>query len=130
VIQNETLEWILRTAHEAGAAFGAICAGPLFLAKAGILKGRRFTHGYDRHDPDFLSPYWAGGTFEDEMIVVDGNIVTAKPEAHIDLAVELLYAAGLRLDRNCAVERFVRDFARLTDSTQVEAFKAFYKGLV
>lgn len=123
---NETLDWILKTAHEAGAALGAICAGPLFLAKAGILKGKRFTHGYGSRDPDFLSPYWEGGHFENQMVVVDGDIVTAKPEAHVDFAVELLYASGLRA--NFAVE-FLRDSGGLANCPEIEAVKAFYKGL-
>jgi putative intracellular protease/amidase len=45
VKQNETLDWILSTAGQAGAAIGGICAGPLLLAKASLLKGKRLTHG-------------------------------------------------------------------------------------
>jgi putative intracellular protease/amidase len=128
-MNNETLDWLLTAAHDAGATFGAICGGPLLLAKAGILKGQRFTHGCRREDPKFSSPYWEGGSFENKMVVVDGNIVTAKPEAHIDFAVELLYAAGLHLSRNYAVEEFVRNSERLANCTEIEAVKAFYKGL-
>lgn len=92
VLDNETLIGILQAAHTAGAAFGAICAGPLLLARAGLLKGRRFTHGYG---PNSKLSYWNDGTYENQPVVVDGNIVTAQPQAYIDFAIEVLYAAGL-----------------------------------
>ena len=87
VPENEALIEILTAANDAGATFGAICAGPLLLARAGLLNGRRFTHGYG---PDSPSPYWKDGRYEDQPIVVDGNIVTAKPQTYIDFAIELL----------------------------------------
>ena len=93
VLDNNTLIGILRAANDAGATFGAICAGPLLLARAGLLKGRRFTHGYGA---DSKLADWEGGSYTDEWVVVDGNIVTAKPQAYIDFAVDVLYAAGLR----------------------------------
>lgn len=61
------------------------------------------------------------------MVVVDGNIVTGKPEAHIDFAVELLYAAGLRA--NFAVE-FLHNAGRLANRSELEAVKAFYKDMM
>jgi len=91
MLENETLVGILKAANDAGATFGAICAGPLLLARAGLLKGRRFTHGYG---PDSPLPDWKDGSYQDQPVVVDGNIVTAKPQAYIDFAIEVLYAAG------------------------------------
>ena len=64
-----------------------LCAGPLLLAKAGLLQGRRFTHGYGAQQTDFLAPYWTGATYEDAACVVDGKIVTAQAWAHIEFAV-------------------------------------------
>ena len=93
VLENEALMGILKAANKAGATFGAICAGPLLLARAGLLKGRNFTHGYGATS---TLPDWKDGSYEDQWVVVDGNIVTAKPQAYIDFAVEVLYAAGLR----------------------------------
>jgi putative intracellular protease/amidase len=93
VLDNITLIEILRGANDAGATFGAICAGPLLLARAGLLKERRFTHGYGA---DSKLADWEGGCYMDQWVVVDGNIVTAKPQAYIDFAVDVLYAAGLR----------------------------------
>lgn len=122
VLENETLMRILKMANDAGATFGAICAGPLLLARAGLLKGRRFTHGYG---PDSLLPDWQGGTFEDLPVVVDGNMVTAKPQAYIDFAIEVLYAAGLRASG--VVESPRESASPAEDRTEIEAVKASYR---
>ena len=125
VLGNETLMGILKTAHASGAAFGAICAGPLLLARAGLLKGRRFTHGYG---PDSPLPDWKDGTYEDQPVVVDGNIVTAKPQAYIDFAIEVLYAAGLR--DTWMVESLQKAGKLPPDlPAEIEAVKAHYRAI-
>jgi putative intracellular protease/amidase len=125
VLDNEVLGGMLKAAGAAGAAFGAICAGPLLLARAGILKGRRFTHGYGPQSP---YPDWKDGTYEDQPVVVDGNIVTAQPQAYIEFAVELLYAAGLH--DTWAVET-MRKAGKIPEDlrSEIEAVKAHYKGV-
>jgi len=110
VIENVVLERILQRANAQNILIGAICAGPLLLAKAGILEGRKFTHGFGDHHGEFLAPFWDGADFVDESVVVDGNVVTAKPEAHIDFGVML---------------------ARLTNAitdAKADYFRNFYKG--
>ena len=125
VLENETLVGILKAANDAGATFGAICAGPLLLARAGLLKGQRFTHGYG---PDSPLPDWKDGSYQDQPVVVDGNIVTAKPQAYIDFAIEVLYAAGLR--ESWAVE-FLGKSGRLAQDprSEIEAVKAHYRSI-
>jgi protein deglycase len=93
VLENETLLRLLTNANAAGATFGAICAGPLLLARAGLLKGKHFTHGFA---PDSPLADWNDGVYENQPVVVDGNIVTAQAQAFIDFAIDVLYAAGLR----------------------------------
>lgn len=122
VLENETLMRILKMANDAGATFGAICAGPLLLARAGLLKGRRFTHGYGS---DSSFPDWQDGTFEDMPVVVDGNIVTAKPQAYIDFAIEVLYAAGLRASG--VVESPRESASPVEYRTEIETVKAAYR---
>lgn len=125
VLENEALIGILKAADEAGASFGAICAGPLLLARAGLLKGRRFTHGYE---PDSSLPDWKDGTYENQPVVVDGNIVTAQPQAYIDFAIEVLYAAGLR--DSWAVESMRKSGKVPKDKrSEIEAVKAQYKAI-
>ena len=51
-----------------------LCHGPLALAAAGVLKGRR-TAAYPALEPDVKS---AGGDFVDSAVVVDGAMVSAR----------------------------------------------------
>jgi putative intracellular protease/amidase len=126
VLENETLVGILKAANNSGATFGAICGGPLLLARAGVLKGRHFTHGYGANS---TLPYWKDGIYEDQLTVVDGNIVTAKPQAYIDFAIEVLYAAGLR--DSWAVESAQKKGSYTAGSTEAEinAVKAHYRAI-
>lgn len=73
----------LRELHAHGRIVAAICGGPLQLARAGLLAGRRFTASED--DPEAF----AGATFVDENVVVDGHIVTAQPYGFVDMALQL-----------------------------------------
>jgi putative intracellular protease/amidase len=125
VLDNEILIGILQIANAAGAAFGAICAGPLLLARAGLLKGRHFTHGYGSNSQ---LPDWKDGTYEDQPVVVDGNIVTAKPQAYIDFAIEVLYAAGLH--ESWVVDSLQKAGTPPKDlKSEVEAVKAHYRAI-
>jgi putative intracellular protease/amidase len=126
VLDNQILLRMLRAAHAARATFGAICAGPLLLARAGLLKGRRFTHGYGAAS---TLPDWKGGTYVDQPVVVDGNIVTAKPQAYIDFAVEVLYAAGLR--ESWYVESMQKAGKPLeaVNQAEIDAVRAHYRAI-
>jgi hypothetical protein len=97
----------------------------LLLARAGLLKGRRFTHGYGPASP---LPYWKDGTYEDQPVVVDGRIVTAKPQAYIEFAIEVLYAAGLR---ESWVVDSLKKAGKLPEDprSEVEAVKAHYRSI-
>ncbi len=127
VLENEFLLKLLSTASESGIALGAICAGPRLLGRAGLLRGRKFTHGFGA---DSTLPEWEGGSYVDEMVVMDGNIVTAKPQAYIDFAIELLYTAGLRATWS---EKRLRELEQLTDDdsreARIEAVKARYRAI-
>lgn len=117
VVENPThsqaLSQLLQTALEHKAWIGAICAGPLLLAQAHLLKGKRFTHGYQDLHPEFLAPFWEGAHFEDAPLVVDGQIITAQPQAHIDFATEIARLSGVFKE----VER-------------AQSLNAYYKGQI
>ncbi len=126
VLEDETLIRILTTAQVAGATFGAICAGPRLLGKAGLLKGRQFTHGFGSESE---LPEWEGGTYVNEMVVVDGNVVTAKPQAYIDFAIELLYAAGLRASEMVDHLRDAGLIANDSRESEIQAVKTRYRAI-
>ncbi len=80
---------LLKEANDKKLWIAAICAGPFLLAKAGIIKNRKVAHGLGPAQIDFLSTYFKDVDLVDENFVVDQNIISAKPEAHIEFAVEL-----------------------------------------
>lgn len=102
VMENAQIDNVLQEANKLGTIIGAICAGPVVLAKAGLLKQRQFTHGYGDHHKDFLAPFWLNAKFVDAPVMVANHIVTAKPEAHVEFAVTVAQLAGvLRSTEEC-----------------------------
>ncbi len=89
ISQNKEIDRILVEANKKTLLIAGICAGPSVLAKAGILKGKKIAHGYGPEQLDFLKSIFEGVNLTDNLFVVDGNIITAKPEAHIEFAVEI-----------------------------------------
>jgi putative intracellular protease/amidase len=91
---NTDIDKVLSDAHQRGLLIAGICAGPSILAKAGILKGRTIAHGYQSAQLEFLKTIFEGVTLTDHPFVCDQNIITAKPDAHIDFAVEIACRLG------------------------------------
>lgn len=94
VFEDQLLLELIRTACREELLVAAICAGPLLLAKAGVLEGRKFTHGFGELHKDFLAPFWSGATFTDDAVTVDRRVITAKPEAFIEFAVQIALTTG------------------------------------
>jgi len=100
---------IIRRLHASGGRIAAICAAPMVLASAGVLKGRRATcyPGVLEHAADL--------TLVDEPVVVDDGLITSRgPGTALDFALELvaqLQGAAARqrvesqLQRNLAASR-------------------------
>ena len=110
LIENSEIDRILIEANEKNILIAGICAGPSVLAKAGILKGKRIAHGYQKEQLDFLKEIFKDVILTDDLFVADKNIITAKPEAHIDFAVEI----ACRLDA--------------IDSSRSGRLKEYYRG--
>lgn len=89
IMNDEAVGRALVAGAAAGSVIGAICAGPVVLGKAGLLRGRRFTHGYGDHHREFLAPFWSGATYENRSVVEDGPLITAQAWAHVEFAVTL-----------------------------------------
>jgi 4-methyl-5(b-hydroxyethyl)-thiazole monophosphate biosynthesis len=76
---------IIRRLHDGGGRVAAICAAPMALAAAGVLKGRRATCY-----PGVLDAA-ADLTLIDEPVVVDGSVITSRgPGTALDFALELV----------------------------------------
>ena len=110
ILGNVTLNRTLRNLNGRGKLLAAICGGPIHLSQAGVLQGRRFTSTlYATRASDFLS-----GTYIDEDVVVDDNIITAWPNAFVDFALILgdrLQIFKDQADREETV-RIFREFKR------------------
>ena len=66
---------LVREAHQAGKLVAAICHGGWVLVSAGVLEGGRRATGYAPIRDDVQN---AGGTWIDEPVVEDGNIITSR----------------------------------------------------
>ena len=92
ILENQTAIKIIRKSYERNSVIGAICSGPMILAKAGILKGRNFTHA--TYYPESQKQIWDGANFIRERHVVDGNIITAHPYGTISFSIAIAKELG------------------------------------
>lgn len=72
--KNEKVIEMVKTANEKGKLIAAICAAPVVLADAGILKGKKATI-YPGMEKEIES---AGGEFVADLVVQDGNVITSR----------------------------------------------------
>lgn len=78
LIDNETCHQVAREIVKADKVLGAICIGPLILAKAGVLEGKKATVWSSIMDKSAVKMLKkAGADYLPESVVVDGKIITA-----------------------------------------------------
>jgi len=98
----ETVPRFLKRAHEEGCLIGAICAGTIPLARSGLLHHRSHTsNGHDylaKHVPGFDE----GASYDNELCVRDGSIVTASGLGYVEFAAEMLEALDILSDDHAA----------------------------
>lgn len=92
-IRPELIE-LIRKLNANGKLLGAICAGPRFLAKAGVLDDKKYTTSIvewtDKQMQQFMeSDPFPRENFILERVVRDNNIITAQGTAFIDFAIEI-----------------------------------------
>lgn len=92
-IPREDIFELIRACEKRGAIIGAICGGVAYLAYAGILNNRRYTSYYEMNKTYEFLP--SSGELTDSMYESDKNVVSAKPEAYLEFALELYRLAGL-----------------------------------
>ena len=87
---DEKVISMLKEMDKAGKIVAAICAAPIALEKAGVLKDREFT-AY----PGFGEKI-EGGKFKEELAVTDKNIVTSRgPATSMEFAFAVAEALGI-----------------------------------
>jgi putative intracellular protease/amidase len=93
-IRLELIE-LIQNINSKGRLLGAICAGPRFLAKAGVLNNVRYTTSMvnwtETHRKNFMEddPF-PRQNFVLDRVIRDGNIITAQGNAFIDFAIEIV----------------------------------------
>ena len=72
---NERVLDLIRYMNESGKVVAAICAGPIVLEAAGVLKGKNIT-SYPGFEKSFEDAH-----YHEDTVVIDGNIVTSRGPA-------------------------------------------------
>ena len=81
---NKVIE-IIRTMNDSGKLVASICAGPMVLERAGVIKGKKVTSypGYEDVLKDSI--------YQEESVVIDGNIITSRgPSLAVEFAIEII----------------------------------------
>jgi 4-methyl-5(b-hydroxyethyl)-thiazole monophosphate biosynthesis len=82
---NDKVIRLVKEFNEEEKIIGAICAGPIVLQRAGILKGREVT-SYPGFEKDLKD-----GLYKEKLVVQDGNIITARgPAVAVYFALKLV----------------------------------------
>jgi len=98
--QREELTRLIQKLHSSGKLTAAICAGPQYLARAGLFEKTHYTTTMTvESHKEFFSK--AGNfpfpqhMFLDKPVVREGNVITAKGSAFIDFSIEILDYFGV-----------------------------------
>ncbi|MEE9377711.1 MAG: DJ-1/PfpI family protein [Candidatus Lokiarchaeia archaeon] len=85
------LEKLIKQLNEEKKLLAAICAGPEFLAKSGILKGKNYTTSAEPQaykEKNEVDPF-PRETYVKTRLIQDGNIITAQGYAFADFALKI-----------------------------------------
>lgn len=91
---RKELTELINILNNQGKLLAAICAGPQYLARAGILKGKKYTttlteKNIKQYSPNMLEDPFPRDTYIEQNVVKDGNIITAVGNAFVDFSVEI-----------------------------------------
>ena len=92
-IRPELIE-LIQGLNAKGKLLGAICAGPRFLAKAGVLDNVKYTTSIAQWTEKHVEQFKENDPFPREnfvfqRVIRDGNIITAQGVAFVDFAIEV-----------------------------------------
>ncbi len=109
--QGEDLTDLIRKLHREKALLAAICFGPQYLGRAGVLDDVRFTTSCSREKIAALGvpdPYPRHNSVE-ERVVRDGHVITAKGHAFVDFAFAVFDYLGIDEGREAEEAGHYRD---------------------
>jgi Putative intracellular protease/amidase len=93
--QRQELTELINKLNDEGKLLAAICAGPQYLARAGILVGKKYTTALtkdklEEYFPKVLVDPFPRDTYINKNVVRDNNIITAVGNAFVDFSIEIL----------------------------------------
>jgi len=90
-ILKPELEKLIKRVNEEKKLIAAICAGPEFLAKSGILKGIKYTTSREPQSYEEINETdpFPRDSYIETRVIQDGNIITAKGYAFTDFALKI-----------------------------------------
>ena len=94
---DDYIRFIKDFSSQEGFVIASISSSPFLLAKAGVLKGKKYTVGMYEEDRK-ASPYFEEENFVGELVVEDGNLITAWGSAFIEWGVTLGKALNLEFE--------------------------------
>ncbi len=103
-LYDDRLIDFLKSGIHANVVFAAISSAPLLLAKAGILKGRKFTAGFFMQMTEVF-PFIEKENFVHKGIVQDGNVITGIGMFFREFAAAVLQRFGYEIKEN-----FMREY--------------------
>ncbi len=103
-LYDDRLIDFLKSGIHANVVFAAISSAPLLLAKAGILKGRKFTAGFFMQMTEVFS-FIEKENFVHKGIVQDGNVITGIGMFFREFAAAVLQRFGYEIKEN-----FMREY--------------------
>lgn len=87
----------LKQAASKATVIASISSSPFLLAKAGVLLNRKYTVGLTKEGMEKLGVFQMGN-YSDELVVQDGNLITARGRGFIRFGVALGKALNLEFD--------------------------------
>lgn len=99
LIHEQKLIDFIRHVNTKGAIIASISSTPSLLAKAGVLKNKKYTVGLSPEGMDKLGFFDLSHLSED-LVVQDGNIITARGKGFIQFGITVGKALQLSFDEN------------------------------
>ncbi|MFJ8098783.1 DJ-1/PfpI family protein [Lysinibacillus sp. NPDC096212] len=103
LIHEQKLIDFIGNANAKGAIIASISSSPTLLAKAGVLKNKKYTVRISPEGMDKLG-FFDLNHFSEELVVQDGNIITARGRGFIKFGITVGKALHLSFDENWYLE--------------------------